>query len=84
MNPKPISLEDRDLFKQYLAEGNNPDAPGNFPAWLCKRKTVMAFEIDGFCIDIGTPANLAYVNENFDKVFGITGPVAEFIKNSQS
>ena len=42
------------LFKQYLAEGNNPDSPGNFPQWLYKRKPVYCFKFDGECFDIGT------------------------------
>jgi len=67
------------MFKEYLDAGENPDAPGNFPSWLHKRKTVMGYKVDGFCIDIGTPANLEYVNENFDEIFGTIGPVAEFI-----
>ena len=43
------------LFKTYLDEGNPKDAPGNFPAWLCKRKRVVAYAFDGDCYDIGTP-----------------------------
>lgn len=42
------------LFKQYLDEGGNPDAPGNFPAWLYKKKPVRVFLFDGECYDIGT------------------------------
>lgn len=58
------------MIKQYLDEGNKPDAPGNLPAWLHKRKEVLAYWIDGYCIDIGTVDNYNYVNENFDKLFG--------------
>ena len=43
------------LIGAYLEEGNKPDAPGNFPAWLYKRKDVYAFRFDGDCYDIGTP-----------------------------
>lgn len=43
------------LFAKYLAEGNKPDAPGNFPAWLYKRKAVYAYAFEGECYDIGTP-----------------------------
>lgn len=43
------------LFRQYLEEGNNPDAPGHFPAWLYKRKPVRVYFFDGHCFDIGTP-----------------------------
>lgn len=45
------------LFKTYIEEGNSPDAPGNFPAWLLKRMPVYAFKGDGECIDIGTLEN---------------------------
>lgn len=42
------------LLDEYLAAGNNPDAPGNFPAWLFKREPVYAYLFDGTCYDIGT------------------------------
>ena len=43
------------LFSAYLDAGNPKDAPGNFPAWLCKRKRVAAYAFDGECYDVGTP-----------------------------
>ncbi len=43
------------LFARYLAEGNNKDAPGYFPAWLYQHKPVRAFFFAGECYDIGTP-----------------------------
>ena len=42
------------LVRLYLDEGNNPDAPGHFPAWLFKRKQVRGYLFSGECIDIGT------------------------------
>lgn len=45
------------LFNEYIAEGNSPDAPGNFPSWLYKKMPVYAFKGDGKCIDIGTVEN---------------------------
>ena len=42
------------LIDKYLEEGNSPDAPGNFPAWLYTRKKVMAHLFEGECYDIGT------------------------------
>ncbi len=42
------------LFKQYIAEGNNKDAPGHFVQWLYKLKPVYAYKMNGDCIDIGT------------------------------
>ena len=41
-------------IKDYLDAGNNKDAPGNFPAWLHKRKPVFAYSFDGECYDVGT------------------------------
>jgi glucose-1-phosphate thymidylyltransferase len=43
------------LIKEYLIEGNNPDAPGNFIPWLIKKKDVYAFKFEGERYDIGTP-----------------------------
>jgi glucose-1-phosphate thymidylyltransferase len=45
------------LFLQYLNEGNNPDAPGNFIAWLCKKHTVYAYLMEGHRYDIGDIAS---------------------------
>ncbi|HBQ64306.1 MAG TPA: nucleotidyltransferase family protein [Clostridiales bacterium] len=43
------------LIRKYLADGNKPDAPGYFVAWLYQRKDVMVYIFDGECYDIGTP-----------------------------
>ena len=43
------------LIDKYLAEGNNPDAPGHFVPWLISHKPVHAFVFDATRIDIGTP-----------------------------
>lgn len=53
------------LIRQYLDEGNSPDAPGNFPAWLYKKKDVFVYLADGTCIDIGTPESYAEANKDF-------------------
>lgn len=55
------------LFKKYLLEGNNPDAPGNFPAWLYKQKEVYAYTFEGECYDIGTPESYQEVQNLFQK-----------------
>ncbi len=54
-------------IKTYLDEGNKPDAPGNFLAWLYTRKTVYAYVMNGECYDIGTPKSLEEANEIFGK-----------------
>lgn len=49
------------LLKDYLAQGNSPDAPGNFPVWLIEREPVYAYVTDKPCYDIGTHESLNLV-----------------------
>lgn len=42
------------LFKKYLDDGNNKDAPGFFVEWLYKVKDVYGYIMNGDCFDIGT------------------------------
>lgn len=58
------------MIRQYLDEGNTPDAPGHFPSWLYTRKDVVAFRAPGTCIDIGTPENYKDVCDNYQEIFG--------------
>lgn len=58
------------LIREYLAAGNSPDAPGNFPAWLYTRQPVRLYMFDGICIDIGTPESYADVQVTFPAVRG--------------
>lgn len=51
------------VFKEYINEGNNIDAPGNFVAYLHKKMPVYAYEFQGECYDVGTHESLAYVNK---------------------
>ncbi|MDR1705087.1 MAG: nucleotidyltransferase family protein [Clostridiales bacterium] len=51
------------LFKTYINEGNNPDAPGHFPVWLYKRNPVFVYKISGQCYDIGTPTQYEEVGK---------------------
>lgn len=53
------------MFREYLAAGNQPDAPGNFPAWLYHRKEVYAYTFDGECYDVGTPESYREVCEMY-------------------
>lgn len=55
------------LIKQYLDEGNNPDAPGFFPSWLYLRKPLFAYKFEGECYDIGTHDSYKEVCEIFKK-----------------
>lgn len=55
------------LFAKYLSQGNNPDAPGNFPAWLYQQKDVYAYTFEGECYDIGTVQSYEEVQRLFQK-----------------
>lgn len=55
------------VFKEYLAEGNSNDAPGNFVAYLYKKIPTYAYPFKGECYDVGTHDALAYVNEIYSK-----------------
>lgn len=55
------------MIREYLAAGNNPDAPGNFPAWLYKRKDVYAYTFSGECYDIGTPESYREVCRMYEE-----------------
>jgi glucose-1-phosphate thymidylyltransferase len=46
------------LVGRYLEEGNSPDAPGNFIAWLHRRAPVYGYRFEGGWMDIGGPEEL--------------------------
>jgi glucose-1-phosphate thymidylyltransferase len=52
------SREHLRLVDTYLEEGNNPDQPGNFVAWLHRREPVYAFGFAGGWYDVGDHAQL--------------------------
>lgn len=54
------------LFSKYLAEGNNPDAPGNFIAWLCLKKDIYAYLMPGHRYDIGDMVSYEKVKRIFE------------------
>jgi glucose-1-phosphate thymidylyltransferase len=45
--------EDVALLPRYLEEGNPPDAPGNFAAWLSTRSPLHGYRFSGEWYDIG-------------------------------
>lgn len=55
------------LFEKYIAEGNPPDAPGNFLNWLYKVKDVYAWTMTGDCYDIGTCKEYLKIRKKFAK-----------------
>ena len=46
------------LLERYLDEGNAPDPPGNYLAWLAEREPVYGFRFDDPWLDIGDPEQL--------------------------
>lgn len=55
------------LITEYLKEGNNPDAPGNFIPWLIEKKPVYVFQFEGRRYDIGTLESYKLVQDLFSK-----------------
>lgn len=55
------------LFKEYLSEGHNPDAPGHFVPFLIEQKEVHAYLFEGKRYDIGTVESYEKVKEIFAK-----------------
>ena len=53
------------LFKEYLKEGNNPDAPGHFIPYLITHRNVHAYLFEGKRYDIGTVDSYNKVNQLF-------------------
>lgn len=54
-------------FKEYIAQGNSNDAPGNFVAYLYKQIPTFAYAFTGKCYDVGTHEALAYVNKLYSE-----------------
>jgi glucose-1-phosphate thymidylyltransferase len=54
------------LIGDYLREGNTPDSPGNFVAWLCTRRPVFAWRCDAEVFDIGNIEQYGHVQAVFD------------------
>ena len=53
------------LIKRYIDEGNNKDAPGHLPEWLCGFRDLRVYLFEGECIDIGTVESYRDVCERF-------------------
>jgi len=53
------------LFKEYLKEDNNPDAPGHFIPYLITHRNVHAYLFEGKRYDIGTVDSYNMVNQLF-------------------
>ena len=51
------------MIDRYLAEGNSPDQPGNFLAWLHSREPVFGFVFEGLWLDVGDHEQLRAADE---------------------
>lgn len=51
------------VIKQYLEEGNRPDAPGYFVSYLYSRQNVYTYPFEGTWFDIGSPSALEQVRK---------------------
>jgi len=54
------------LLSRYLAEGQNPDAPGHFIEWLVHQCPVHACVTEGIVRDIGTPQSYEAVRRVYE------------------
>jgi glucose-1-phosphate thymidylyltransferase len=59
------------LVTRYLAEGNSPDAPGSFIAWLYARRPVYAYPLGGIWFDIGDADQLLVADNTFRERTGL-------------
>lgn len=57
--------EDFALLEQALADGCGADAPGSFPAYLCRKRPVYAMEMPGKRYDIGTLESYEAVQKSY-------------------
>jgi glucose-1-phosphate thymidylyltransferase len=59
------------LVRTYLDEGNTPDAPGNFLAWLHSREAVYGYRFTGEWMDIGDHAQLLEADNSLRRRAGL-------------
>jgi glucose-1-phosphate thymidylyltransferase len=59
------------LVEQYLEEGNPPDQPGNYIAWLHTREPVYAYRFEGQWYDIGDATQLLEADNRMRRLRGL-------------
>ena len=59
------------LLRAYLAEGNSPDQPGHFVAWLHSRAPVYGYRFGGEWVDIGNHAQLLEADNRYRRREGL-------------
>jgi glucose-1-phosphate thymidylyltransferase len=60
-----------ELVDTYLEEGNAPDQPGNYVAWLHRREPVYAYRFDGGWYDIGDHEQLLEADNRLRERLGL-------------
>lgn len=58
------------LLRAYLADGESPDAPGNFIAWLHSRAPVYGYRFSGEWLDIGDLTQYREADERYGRRAG--------------
>ena len=59
------------LLRAYLAEGNPPDQPGHFIAWLHTRAPVYGYRFSGEWLDIGNRSQLLEADNRYRRRVGL-------------
>jgi len=59
------------LIERYLREGNLPDPPGKFLAWLCEREPVYGFRFREAWLDIGELSQLHEADSRYRERAGL-------------
>jgi len=59
------------LLRAYLAEGNSPDQPGHFIAWLHRRAPVYGYRFGGEWLDIGDRTQLLEADNRYRRRAGL-------------
>jgi glucose-1-phosphate thymidylyltransferase len=59
------------LIEQYLADGNSPDQPGKFIAWLHTRVPVYGYRFSGNWLDIGNHEQLLFADNQMRAARGL-------------
>ena len=65
------SREHLALVDTYLEEGNNPDQPGNYVAWLHRREPVYAYRFTGGWYDVGDLGQLQEADNRLRREQGL-------------
>jgi len=59
------------LLRAYLADGNSPDQPGHFVAWLHSRAPVYGYRFGGAWLDIGDRTQLLEADNRYRRRLGL-------------